>query len=1075
MSPLLKIHTLGGLSILYDEQPLTGLVSRKAEALLVYLAVNQFCPQSREMLSAMLWDDRSQEQALTNLRVLVNSLKKHLAPFITITRTTLALNPQANIWIDAISLDHTIQSGSKWTEKNPLGNTAFFDQLAKALELYHGDFLFGYNLNQAEQFEDWILSEREHLRSSVITAYQNLITYRATKNDLALAVRDSNKLIRLDRTNENAHRWIMQLLAQNGQVQTALAHYESYQKWLAVELKARPEVETSMLYEQIRKGSIPAVNAYHNSARKSFWISDPAFLQSDHSSKPDVKTWYDAEIVANAPQKSEINPYEFIQTTGKQPTFLHSFIGRSSEMAWIDQNLQDPDCRLIAITGPGGVGKSRLAIEAAARNQQLFPDGVHLVCFSDPDPSINLQTSLARSLGLKPIQGLSLTRQIISFLQHRQILLILDEFERPLIETPEVTKFINEAPGIKIIITSRQNKAFDFDAQLNLTGLPCATSSNIESAQDLSAVQLFIECSWRVNQSFHLTKDDLTYVLSICKQVDGLPLGIELAAACTYGQTCQQIAADLRNNLDILDCVQTDQQKSLRTAFESSWQMLSTPEQNALSRLSVFNGVFTPQAALAVSKANSQDITALANKSLLHSTYSGLHFLSTTIRLYAAEKLAENQAVFAQNQERYLFFYSELLIEQGAALMEAGTIPKAVNRIEFELSNIENAWNIATSAGKFSTLNDLLIILFKFFQSSGRLKDGYRFLMTLTTRLQARTELSTENSQLLARSLDYLGWFQLLLGQVRNARETLEKCEQVLQTLSDSSTGAQMAHDMISGQIQLAGGNIESAISCFENALSLARQIGDLRNEAFAQLYLARIAIEQNREAGELLEFCGTTFQQLQNQRGYILALILQGQNDFLKGNIHEARCKFEKALAAKNESIDPLEEALSLYHLGLIFAAQGQTDMAIELQRSALSIFHTAGILRGCTGCLCEMGELTLLNGNQEEALEYFCEALSTCSPDDIPTFLELLTSSANFLELNDRPNQALELLAFSFNHPSSKRLNRQRAWQKIEHLREILNKDVYDAAWKEASELNLYESKQVLENTFVSHKRLS
>jgi DNA-binding SARP family transcriptional activator len=236
---MLTISTLGGLSIRRGDEPVTGLASRKVEALLVYLACTDR-PRPREVLAEMLWEERSQSQSLANLRVVLSSLRKHLAPYVTITRDTVALNPDAAVWLDAAELEQKLSAG----------------QVEEAVALYRGDFMAGFYVRGAPGFEDWAAIERERLRQLVLGALNDLVAYHLDVGDYAAGIRHANRLLELDSLPEQAHRHMMRLLAYSGQRGAALEQYENCRRLLQRELAVEPMPETTDLYEQIQAGTL---------------------------------------------------------------------------------------------------------------------------------------------------------------------------------------------------------------------------------------------------------------------------------------------------------------------------------------------------------------------------------------------------------------------------------------------------------------------------------------------------------------------------------------------------------------------------------------------------------------------------------------------------------------------------------------------------------------------------------------------------------------------------------------------------------------------------------------------------
>jgi DNA-binding SARP family transcriptional activator len=251
---MLRISTFGGLDLRYQGEPVTGLASRKAEALLVYLA----CigrPRTREVLAELLWEERPQRRAMSNLRVVLSSLRKRLGPYVDITRDAVALNPEADVWLDVAELEKGLSpAGSR---RGALTASAVA-AMEEAIALYRGDFLEGFYVRASRPFEDWAAAQREQLRRVVLDALNELAVYYGQIGDYKAGIRHAARLLELDPLMEEAYRQMMRLLSGSGQRAAALAQYETCCRLLEEELGVGPAEETTALCEQIRDGTLEA-------------------------------------------------------------------------------------------------------------------------------------------------------------------------------------------------------------------------------------------------------------------------------------------------------------------------------------------------------------------------------------------------------------------------------------------------------------------------------------------------------------------------------------------------------------------------------------------------------------------------------------------------------------------------------------------------------------------------------------------------------------------------------------------------------------------------------------------------
>ena len=306
MRASLEITTLGGLSIHLNGEPVKGFVSRKVDALLVYLATNPR-EHPREVLGEMLWDDLPQKRTMSYLRTALSSLQQQLAPYLIVTRQNLAIDATTDFWIDVVQLEDALDtSEAEWARREGFSR-ATAKKLEEALELYQGPFLNGFHIRDARGFEGWQVLEQERIKNRVLEALYRLGSYTLQRGLYSAGITHMTQALQLDPLSEQAHRILMQLLASNGQRSAALAQFEQCQTLLYDELGVEPEDETIALYEQIIAG--------------------------------------------------EITPTE-VQTPHNLPTLASTFIERPVEQNQVIEQLEKPECRLLTMIGPGGIGKN---------------------------------------------------------------------------------------------------------------------------------------------------------------------------------------------------------------------------------------------------------------------------------------------------------------------------------------------------------------------------------------------------------------------------------------------------------------------------------------------------------------------------------------------------------------------------------------------------------------------------------------------------------------------------------------------------------------------------------------------
>ncbi len=360
MQETVRIFTLGGLRIEQDGKTLPPFAARKEEALLVYLAATQQA-HPREVLADLLWDERTQSQALANLRVVLSGLRQRLAPYLTITRQMVSLDADHPIWLDSVELGCEIDRAAEmWSSGLDLASA---ERLNRALALYKGEFLSGFYIRDSQGFENWMIQDRERLHRQVIDALHHLVEVYLACGAHTAGITQASRLLQLDPLREEAHRQMMMLLARIGQRNAALSQFETCCRLLSKELGVGPSEETLALYQQIQSGKIVAATSVQ--------------LQS---------------LPANSADSLQ-NPYKGLQAFQEEDS--ENFFGRESFVEEVITRLDSSPTRFLALVGPSGSGKS--SIIRAGALPALRKMGEHWVII-DMVPGVRPFDELAAAL-----------------------------------------------------------------------------------------------------------------------------------------------------------------------------------------------------------------------------------------------------------------------------------------------------------------------------------------------------------------------------------------------------------------------------------------------------------------------------------------------------------------------------------------------------------------------------------------------------------------------------------------------------------------------------------------------------
>ena len=471
MTARLEFALLGTAAITLDGKEVSGQVPAKSQALLYYLAVTG-CPQSREKLAGLLWGDKPEAKAKANLRKSLSTLRQVFGDALIITRPTAAFNRETDYWLDVEAFESALAQDAPASES--------LEPLGEAVELYRGEFLEGLSVRQALGFEEWVLGERERLRQLAIQALHRLSEAYSVRGEVAAAIETTNRLLALEPWQEEAHRQLMTLLARSGQQSAALAQYEVCRRILAEELGVEPLPETQALLQRLK------------TKRES--------------------------------------------TSHNLPPQATPFVGRQTELAQIARYLGRSDCHLLTLIGAGGIGKTRLALQAAGQALDDFADGVYFV----PLARISSPEFLVPTIGEAiryPLSGeADPKKQLLRHLQQKEMLLVLDNFEH-LLSSPGgndsgqdlLLEMVTMAPKLKLLVTSRERLNLQAEWLLTLHGLPYPPAETAFGEETFEAVDLFVQGAHRVRPEFDLSAE-WPEVVRICRLLDGMPLGIELAA-----------------------------------------------------------------------------------------------------------------------------------------------------------------------------------------------------------------------------------------------------------------------------------------------------------------------------------------------------------------------------------------------------------------------------------------------------------------------------------------------------------------------------------------------------------------
>ena len=395
------------------------------------------------------------------------------------------------------------------------------------------------------------------------------------------------------------------------------------------------------------------------------------------------------------------------------PHHATPFVGRLTEIAEIAVRLNDPHCRLLTLVGPGGIGKTRLALEVA--HPLIFADSIRFVDLQPVNTNEVLVNAITNALGLLLSGPKDPREQLLNYLSAQEMLLLLDNFEQLLGHVDLLADILKIAPGVKLLVTSREALSMQEEWLWQVEGLQVPNYPLVTNIESYSAVQLFVERVRRIRQDFTLTAQEKS-VTRICQLVEGMPLALELAAGWTKILSCAEIADEIQRGLDFLTTNKRnmpERHQSMQAVFEQSWQLLTEDERRAFLQLSVFRGGFRREAAEQVAGAALTTLAGLVDKSFLRVSSAGRYEIHELIRQYGEEHLKAVPNAQRDAQHRHCAYYVGFL-HQHQVTLRGPQQARALDEIEAELDNIRVSWEWAVAQGMVHEVHQSMHSLYVF-------------------------------------------------------------------------------------------------------------------------------------------------------------------------------------------------------------------------------------------------------------------------------------------------------------------------------------------------------------------------
>ncbi len=970
--PHLRAHFLGVPRLWVGGAVLDVTRMQRPLTLLAYLAVEANRAHGREEIADLFWPDVTTSDSLRNLRQLLYRLRRMLQDdrvepsHIHNDSQTLQFNTGSSAWVDVIALPRLIAEVTGHDHRRLAVCPLCAPRLEAMVALYRGRFLEGWDFSDSPALERWMLMTQESLARSVHRALHALGERHLAHGRGEEAQVCARRLLRFDPWDEVAERLLLRSLFAIGHRNGAIREYGRFQAMLARELHLPPEEETRTLAATIRAGT----------------------LDDD---------------------RSRLSPF---------PLATAPLVGRKAILENLNRLLTGREHRLLTLLGPGGIGKTRLALHVAESQMPEWQDGIGVIPLTKVAAAGGAE-SMAEGIGAVldiPVgQGQPAVDVLLGFLRRREILLILDNFEHLLPDGARLLRrILQHAPRVKILVTSQARLNLPEEWALRVEGL---TLPSLRAPEEVGALPesmaLFSHHARRVDPHWTLTAQNRACVARICHLVEGLPLALELAAVWIRGASACRIADEIAQNVDFLQSATPHRpvrHRSLVATFTYAYDLLPEADRALFRRLSVFPGSFLTVDAEEVAGATLPALARLLDRSLVRLSQADRWDLHPLLRRYASEELARDPDALAAVQGLHADTYLGSLIAKDDALWSAnpqGTLADLTS----EWENVKAAWDYAVRLGKLETLRRATRPMIRFLDFKGHFQwgvevfgraarvlasdpasDEVRALMTAVKAhflmrqaaydeaLQAARLVIAEDreaSEAIALSLLVEGTAQRHLGAYAEARDLLSKALQVARKHGLLRLEAETLRTL--GTVQWRLSEYDDAKVYYRRALSLDRTLGDRRGEGWSLNGLGLVAENQGyydralrlyREALTLVRGMGDLWGEsiVLGNLGYLYARVGDGAR---------ARASYRQDLTICRSLGDRRGESWTESYLSLLAHQEGRHRVALRHGRRALALAREVGHDPLAARALHAMGHAWVGLAEWDEAARAYREAL--------------------------------------------------------------------------------------------------
>ncbi len=1016
---MLHFQLLGGFEARFDDEALTDFRSNRLQAFLAYLLLHQGRAISRRKLAFLFWPDSTEGQSRTNLRGLLHALRRALPE----PDRYLQADRETITWVEEENTSVDVVDFEQ-----AAAEATTLEALQRAVELYKGELLPGH-------YEDWIFDIRARLVQTYQGALDLLVTQLEEQREFRTAIAYCRRLLQNDPFNEATYRRLMRLHHLLGDRAGALSVFQTCSELLERELGVEVSSETQEAYARIRRSEA-------------------------------------AEVPSPPPAR---------RLRHNLPVPLSSFIGRKAQLEELDQLLSHT--RLLSLTGPGGSGKSRLAVELARKSEPNMEDGVWRVDLSAISDPAHLPDAVASVLTVRERADKSINDLLLDHLRRKRLLLLLDNCEHILAASRRlVGALLGSSAGLVVLATIRErlNVPGETVHQIPPLSLPPGGSAEFAKIADSEAVALFVERATSALPAFRLNRENAVAVAKVCRRLDGLPLAIELAAARTRALTPQELLVHLEDSFQVLaggSPAAPDRHQTMKGAMDWSHDLLAEKEQAIFRRLAAFPGSWTLEAAENVvtdapsaergENADSallrvedvlEGLARLIDKSLVNADLSSegsRYSMLETVRQYASELLTESQEETIVRQ-RHVRYFSDLA-RRGAEQLQGPAQFRWLRRLERELDNFRAALPWMLENGTVELALRHVVDLSKFWMRSDRFVEG-REWMERTLAMANRTDLDELRAAALATYSFLLYGQGDYSGAETVAEESIAICER------HGHREDQLLALRVRGRLAWRQGHYARARQILEEGQALAQEVGDVQAEADLVHILGHVALDQGEHQSAQRHFQRSlsAFREHQDAIGIATLGGDLGLAAYLQQDYATARSYFEENLAIYKEAGFQDGIARTLNRLGDLARCEGEYELAEGLYSESLALAERIEYPAHMISALHNLGYVALRNGETERSAAFFEDSMRLSQElEDRKGVAEALTGLAAVIATRGQHGQAAALFAAAQSLRQSLGVelwpaNRLAIDDAISSLRGALDERQFAKPWNQGRDMN-------------------